>query len=228
MGRRQLHDAAGTGQVSHARFGAAGGRQRPDRVHRPDRPRARAARRGESPPPTTSRPAGSLLFRYPTDEDPCILVRDAAGRFDAFSQVCTHLSCAVVHRPGDDVLACPCHKGSFSAREGLPVAGPPTRRLPRIRDRAARRRSRGDGRRGVSVETRQQGSILFSAVLVLIALARGDPVVARRRGARRAVCAAVRRPRADGRRVGRAVRVERRIALVRGVVRRPPPPVGPA
>ena len=72
------------------------------------------------------------MFRYPTDDDPCILVRDAAGRIDAFSQVCTHLSCAVVHRPGDDALACPCHKGSFSAREGLPLAGPPTRRLPRI------------------------------------------------------------------------------------------------
>jgi Rieske Fe-S protein len=75
---------------------------------------------------------GSLLFRYPTADDPCILVRDASGRIDAFSQVCTHLSCAVVHRPGDDVLACPCHKGSFSAREGLPLAGPPTRRLPRV------------------------------------------------------------------------------------------------
>ena len=77
-------------------------------------------------------PGRSLLFRYPTDEDPCILVRDAEGRLDAFSQVCTHLSCALVHRPGDDVLECPCHKGSFSAREGLPLAGPPTRRLPRI------------------------------------------------------------------------------------------------
>ena len=29
-------------------------------------------------------------------------------------------------------LACPCHKGSFSARDGHPLAGPPTRRLPRI------------------------------------------------------------------------------------------------
>lgn len=77
-------------------------------------------------------PGGSLLFRYPTAEDPCILVRDASGRFDAFSQVCTHLSCAVVHAPGDDALACPCHKGSFSARDGEPTAGPPTRRLPRI------------------------------------------------------------------------------------------------
>lgn len=77
-------------------------------------------------------PGGSLLFRYPTDDDPCILVRDQSGRFDAFSQVCTHLSCAVVHRPGEQMLACPCHQGSFSPRDGRPVAGPPTRRLPRI------------------------------------------------------------------------------------------------
>ena len=75
---------------------------------------------------------GSLLFRYPTAEDPCILVRDASGRFDAFSQVCTHLSCAVVHRPDEQALACPCHKGSFSSLDGRPLAGPPTRRLPRI------------------------------------------------------------------------------------------------
>src|SRR5437773_2573759 len=27
---------------------------------------------------------GSLLFHYPTREDPCILVRDTSGRFDAF------------------------------------------------------------------------------------------------------------------------------------------------
>jgi arsenite oxidase small subunit len=77
-------------------------------------------------------PGGSLLFRYPTADDPCILVRDASGRLDAFSQVCTHLSCAVVHRPEERALACPCHKGSFAASDGRPLAGPPTRRLPRI------------------------------------------------------------------------------------------------
>ena len=77
-------------------------------------------------------PGGSLLFRYPTGDDPCILVRDLSGRLDAYSQVCTHLSCAVVHRPEDRALACPCHKGSFSAADGQPLAGPPTRRLPRI------------------------------------------------------------------------------------------------
>jgi nitrite reductase/ring-hydroxylating ferredoxin subunit len=82
----------------------------------------------------TSLAAGqSLLFRYPSDEDPCILVRTLDGRFVAYSQVCTHLSCAVIHRAETDSLFCPCHLGSFSCAEGLPTAGPPTRRLPRIR-----------------------------------------------------------------------------------------------
>jgi Rieske Fe-S protein len=78
-------------------------------------------------------PGGSLLFRYPTDEDPCILVRLKDGRLAAYSQVCTHLSCAVVHRPEEEALFCPCHHGVFSEGEGRPVAGPPSRRLPRVR-----------------------------------------------------------------------------------------------
>ena len=76
---------------------------------------------------------GTLLFRYPTDADPCILLRLSSGRLVAYSQVCTHLSCAVVHEPGSGELFCPCHHGAFDAVDGLPTAGPPTRRLPRIR-----------------------------------------------------------------------------------------------
>ena len=82
-------------------------------------------------------PGSSLLFRYPTAEDPCVLVRTRDGVLTAFSQVCTHLSCAVVYREqkgeGGEQLFCPCHHGAFSCREGLPIAGPPTRRLPSIR-----------------------------------------------------------------------------------------------
>lgn len=76
---------------------------------------------------------GSALFRYPTDDDPCILVRGRDGELRAFSQVCTHLSCAVVHRPEGNTLFCPCHHGWFDAGSGLPTGGPPTRPLPRIR-----------------------------------------------------------------------------------------------
>lgn len=77
-------------------------------------------------------PSGSLLFRYPTSDDPCILVRTAAGELKAYSQVCTHLSCAVRHVPDKDEFFCPCHRGFFAVADGRPLAGPPTRRLPRI------------------------------------------------------------------------------------------------
>ncbi len=77
-------------------------------------------------------PGASLLFRYPTDADPCIALRSREGKLVAYSQVCTHLSCAVIHRPEKNELFCPCHVGIFSTAEGRPVAGPPTRRRPRI------------------------------------------------------------------------------------------------
>jgi Rieske Fe-S protein len=74
----------------------------------------------------------SILFRYPTDKDPCIAVRSPEGKLVAYSQVCTHLSCAVVYNKRDNRLLCPCHNGSFNIIEGAPIGGPPTRRLPRI------------------------------------------------------------------------------------------------
>lgn len=82
-------------------------------------------------------PGGSLQFRYPTDGDPCILLRGQDGKLRAYSQVCTHLSCSVVHRPDRDSLFCPCHHGWFDAGSGIPTGGPPTRPLPRIRLRVA-------------------------------------------------------------------------------------------
>lgn len=75
---------------------------------------------------------GSLLFRYPTDKDPCIAVRTPEGKLVAYSQVCTHLSCAVVYSKPENKLLCPCHKGAFNVLQGTPVGGPPTRPLPRI------------------------------------------------------------------------------------------------
>jgi Rieske Fe-S protein len=75
---------------------------------------------------------GSLLFRYPGDQDPCIAVRTPDGKLVAYSQVCTHLSCAVVYSKEKNRLLCPCHNGSFNVTEGAPLGGPPTRRLPRI------------------------------------------------------------------------------------------------
>lgn len=75
---------------------------------------------------------GSKLFRYPTASDPCILVRSSSGQLTAWSQVCTHLSCAVVYWKEEKTLYCPCHRGQFDPESGRPTAGPPQRRLPRI------------------------------------------------------------------------------------------------
>jgi len=75
---------------------------------------------------------GAMTFAYPGRDDPCILVRTAADRFVAYSQKCTHLSCAVTPDVPKNCLHCPCHKGDFDLATGIPTAGPPRRPLPRI------------------------------------------------------------------------------------------------
>jgi nitrite reductase/ring-hydroxylating ferredoxin subunit len=75
---------------------------------------------------------GSLVFEYPGEHDICVLVRLADAEVVAYGQKCTHLSCAVVPKPDQGVLHCPCHEGLFDLRSGRPVAGPPRRPLPRI------------------------------------------------------------------------------------------------
>ncbi len=75
---------------------------------------------------------GVKLFSYPTPADRCILVRTGEDEFNAFSQKCTHLSCAVYYERETNRLACPCHHGYFSALDGSVLQGPPPRPLPRI------------------------------------------------------------------------------------------------
>jgi len=75
---------------------------------------------------------GVKLFNYPSPTDPCILIRTHDETFVAYSQVCTHLSCAVFFSAETTRLECPCHRGSFSVTDGSVIAGPPPRPLPRI------------------------------------------------------------------------------------------------
>ncbi len=75
---------------------------------------------------------GVKLFRYPTEQDHCILVRTAETDYVAFSQKCTHLSCAVYYSQNSNRLECPCHQGFFSIKDGGVLQGPPSRPLPRI------------------------------------------------------------------------------------------------
>jgi Rieske Fe-S protein len=62
-----------------------------------------------------------------------VLVRTRADALVAYSQKCTHLSCAVVPRVDEGVIRCPCHEGLFDLQTGRPIAGPPRRPLPLIR-----------------------------------------------------------------------------------------------
>jgi nitrite reductase/ring-hydroxylating ferredoxin subunit len=76
---------------------------------------------------------GSTTFTYPGEHDPCVLIRSADRSFTAYSQKCTHLSCAVVPRVEDGVIRCPCHEGLFDLATGRAIAGPPRRPLSRVR-----------------------------------------------------------------------------------------------
>src|SRR5262245_40269282 len=78
-------------------------------------------------------PGGVVDFRYPTEDNPCLLIRLRDGRLVAYGQECTHLSCAVIPEPEQGRLRCPCHNGYFEINEGRPIAGPPRRPLPRLK-----------------------------------------------------------------------------------------------
>ena len=75
---------------------------------------------------------GVKLFNYPAATDPCLLIRTDEDTYVAYSQVCTHLSCAVFFARETNRIECPCHKGVFSVADGSVVAGPPPRPLPRV------------------------------------------------------------------------------------------------
>lgn len=73
----------------------------------------------------------SHLFRYPTENDPAILIRHDDETILGFSQKCTHLGCVVFWAPAEQHFECPCHEGIFNL-SGEPIAGPPERPLGRI------------------------------------------------------------------------------------------------
>jgi nitrite reductase/ring-hydroxylating ferredoxin subunit len=81
-------------------------------------------------------PEGSAYyFNYPASDDQAVLLHLPGGQFVAYSQKCTHLSCSVYFKPDRQALLCPCHDGVFDPTTGNPLAGPPQRRLPRIKIR---------------------------------------------------------------------------------------------
>jgi nitrite reductase/ring-hydroxylating ferredoxin subunit len=77
-------------------------------------------------------PGSVRTFSFPGEHDPCLLIRTQQGELLAYSQKCTHLSCAVVPKLAEGVLHCPCHEGYFDLQTGRNLAGPPPRPLTRI------------------------------------------------------------------------------------------------
>lgn len=75
---------------------------------------------------------GAITFDYPAAHDGCILLRPDEHTLLAYSQKCTHLSCAVIPDQEHNCLHCPCHEGNFDLASGRPVSGPPRRPLPKI------------------------------------------------------------------------------------------------
>ncbi|MFB3738442.1 MAG: ubiquinol-cytochrome c reductase iron-sulfur subunit [Candidatus Velamenicoccus archaeovorus] len=94
-------------------------------------------RRGRGSAPATRiasglAPGQAVRFTYPTEHDPAIAIRMADGMLVGYSSVCTHLSCSVLWNRAEQRIDCPCHDGEFDPRDGVPIAGPPPRPLPKV------------------------------------------------------------------------------------------------
>ena len=59
-----------------------------------------------------------------------VVTQPSAGKFKAFSAVCTHEQC-LVDRVANGTIDCPCHGSEFSVKNGSVVAGPAPSPLPR-------------------------------------------------------------------------------------------------
>jgi len=77
-------------------------------------------------------PGSCLYFNYPNRDDPAVLVRTSDGEYTAYSRRCSHAGCSVEFDPSSRCLRCPCHKGTFDARMGYVMFGPPRRPLDEI------------------------------------------------------------------------------------------------
>ena len=77
-------------------------------------------------------PGSSLYFNYPTRNDAAVLLRFGDGEYRAYSRRCTHAGCSVDFNARSRCLECPCHRGTFDARMGQVMYGPPRRPLDEI------------------------------------------------------------------------------------------------
>jgi Rieske Fe-S protein len=77
-------------------------------------------------------PGSSLYFNYPTRNDAAVLLRLSESEYRAYSRRCSHAGCSVDFHPASRCLMCPCHRGTYDARMGHVMFGPPQRPLDEI------------------------------------------------------------------------------------------------
>ena len=65
--------------------------------------------------------------------NPAVLIHQQAGRFVAYSAMCTHQACTVAYQQSTGDLTCPCHGSVFDpSKGGAVVSGPAPVPLPQI------------------------------------------------------------------------------------------------
>jgi len=75
------------------------------------------------------KPNSSKIFRF--GSRPALLIRTAAGEYQAMSATCTHLSCTVQYRKDVQQVWCACHNGMYDLN-GRNISGPPPRPLEKF------------------------------------------------------------------------------------------------
>jgi thiosulfate dehydrogenase (quinone) large subunit len=76
---------------------------------------------------------GAASFKDPASGQPAYVVQPTAGKYVAFSAICTHLGCTVGFQAGSPPeFVCPCHNSIFNATTGEVIQGPAVQPLPQI------------------------------------------------------------------------------------------------
>ena len=115
VARRTLLAAAGLSVAAPGGLGACG-------LERP----APEGTPGPQTAPAADIPVGGGTI-YPASET--VITQPTAGRFQAFSSICTHAGCPVTEVT--DSIGCLCHGSRFSLADGTVLTGPATRPLDR-------------------------------------------------------------------------------------------------
>jgi thiosulfate dehydrogenase (quinone) large subunit len=128
--------AGGTSSPTRSALGVGGG-HRPTPRHSPKHSSQPTSPASQAPGTAIGKasvvPVGQAgQFTDPATGQPAYLVHPSANTFVAFSAVCTHAGCTVQFEPGAMQFICPCHGGTYDAKTGQVLGGPPPSPLPSI------------------------------------------------------------------------------------------------